>query len=589
MEDHKSKGFYAIIKKSNYILMKKIIKYCAVLLIIMTFSCNEEKFLEEKPLDFFTPSNALENASEFQAAVNYLHRQMRWMLWGGMNLDANFALRYATDFAVNATDYNPPVKLNDYKNTMVPTFSVARIIWESAYGIIFNSNVIIDNAPRSVSMSDNEKALFIAQAKFFRAWCYRMLGNLYGGVPLIVEEITSPRRDFVRATREEVYTQCKQDLLDAIAIIGNIDNVADGKVNKQVCQHLLAEIYISLGDHANAITMATNVINYSGVDLMRTRFGNRASSPGDVYSDLFQLNNQNRSSGNKEGLFVIQDDYRNAASSQRDALQWALMPNMESLTIIETSSGKSQPAIAGYSSQISGNGVGWIRPTTYFFYTIWKDDFNDMRNSRYSILRDFRIYGVDKTSPDYGKWYVADGYKAKVTNFGDTIRNFFPILKKATLEDGDFPTDFYRKDEDGNPIPGPFGGNILLNHDLHKDQYLHRLAETYLLRAEAYLMAGNTQAAANDINALRDRANTFRISASDVDIHLILDERLRELSCEELRMLTLTRLGLLYDRNVKYNEKSGLTIEPFHNLWPIPYDEIERNIGAVLEQNPGYN
>jgi hypothetical protein len=47
-------------------------------------------------------------------------------------------------------------------------------------------------------------------------------------------------------------------------------------------------------------------------------------------------------------------------------------------------------------------------------------------------------------------------------------------------------------------------------------------------------------------------------------------------------------MGKLYERNVKYNEKSGVTIKPYHNLWPIPFSEIERNTEAKLEQNPGY-
>ncbi|WP_259325028.1 RagB/SusD family nutrient uptake outer membrane protein [Parabacteroides merdae] len=44
----------------------------------------------------------------------------------------------------------------------------------------------------------------------------------------------------------------------------------------------------------------------------------------------------------------------------------------------------------------------------------------------------------------------------------------------------------------------------------------------------------------------------------------------------------------LAERKRKYNPKTGLTIEDYHNLWPIPYSEIERNVYATIEQNPGY-
>lgn len=402
-----------------------------------------------------------------------------------------------------------------------------------------------------------------------------------------------PRRDYVRATREEVYTQCMNDLLEAIPHLGNIETLADGKVNKQVAQHLLAEIYISLNRPDDAITTASEVINHGAVSLMTDRFGRHATEPGDVYRDLFELNNQNRSSGNMEGLYVIQSDYQSPGSTLRDFFQWAIIPNMQSLTIRSMVNGVEQsvPAIIGFNDALSGRGVGWIRPTSHFLYDIWNDDTKDMRNSEYNIIRDFQIDGVSPSSPDYGKWYVKDGYKDKVTNFGDTIRNWFPIIKKVTLSQGDFPDEYLRRDADGRVVVSPFGGSVLLNasENLFKDKYLFRLAETYLLRAEAYLLKGDMQGAANDINALRERANASAISAGDVDLDFLLDERMRELYGEEMRMLTLTRMGKLYDRNVKYNEKSGKTIEPYHNLWPIPFQEIERNIEATIDQNPGYN
>ena len=53
-------------------------------------------------------------------------------------------------------------------------------------------------------------------------------------------------------------------------------------------------------------------------------------------------------------------------------------------------------------------------------------------------------------------------------------------------------------------------------------------------------------------------------------------------------MCTLCRMGKLADRNRKYNPLSGKSIKDYHNLWPIPFSEIESNVYAVLEQNPGY-
>ena len=118
---------------------------------------------------------------------------------------------------------------------------------------------------------------------------------------------------------------------------------------------------------------------------------------------------------------------------------------------------------------------------------------------------------------------------------------------------------------------------------------MFRLAETYLIRAEAYLGLNNTTMAAEDINVVRRRANATDVMPGNVDIDYILDERMRELGVEEKRMLTLMRLGKLVDRVKKCNPFYAPGMKDHFNLWPIPQAEIERNRGAVLEQNPGYN
>ena len=100
---------------------------------------------------------------------------------------------------------------------------------------------------------------------------------------------------------------------------------------------------------------------------------------------------------------------------------------------------------------------------------------------------------------------------------------------------------------------------------------------------------GDKQKAADDINVVRARAEAPPVDAGDVDIDYILDERARELILEEFRLLTLTRLGKLVERARKYNSITGPTYQDHHNLWPIPYSEIEKNLEGDIQQNPGYN
>lgn len=165
-------------------------------------------------------------------------------------------------------------------------------------------------------------------------------------------------------------------------------------------------------------------------------------------------------------------------------------------------------------------------------------------------------------------------YKQLITrenlfNEADTIMAFYPYIMKVT----DYPHE-----------------SDYTQAQSFRDVAVMRLAETYLLRAEAYLGMGRKDLAAADINELRKRAHAETMcTEAEVSIDYILDERTRELLTEEFRMLTLCRLGKLYERVVKYNDfKAGKTISEHNNLWAIPQNEIDANTDVKIENNPGY-
>lgn len=568
-------------------LVMKSIKYKVSILLSTLLISSCSNFLDEKPLDFYSPENSMITVEHFQSSLNYLYNRVRFQTFS-MDPDTRLALYYATDFAHNSTDYYKPAKLNDFRATMVPTFSVPQTIWTEAYKIISNSNIIINRIKQTDQVDDATKLVIEGEAKFFRAYAYRELAHLFGGVPIELNEVTVPRRDYVRDTRENVYKQIKSDLEDAVKVLPNIEDVKDGKVSKQLAYHYLSEIYICLGMYDDAITAASNVINHPGMGLMKERFGSRKSEEGDVYWDLFRLDNQNRKSGNTESLWVLQYDYMNSGSETGFQLSRFANPFYENIVITakdeKTGEDIKTTAFLGVSDGKSGRSIGWFQPTKHFFEDIWaKGSENDIRNSKYNIIRDVII--DNPASPAYGKWFVADGYVEQV----DSIRQWYPIITKY-YRIKNYPQEFWKKDANGNPIMNDFGEHLLLTNanDSYKDEYLVRLAETYLLRAEAYVMKGEKKNAVKDINEIRARAKANPADESEIDIDYILDERLRELYGEEMRMLTLCRMGKLVERNRKYNPATGKTIDDYHNLWPIPFSEIERNTGAKIEQNPGY-
>ncbi|HYJ38669.1 MAG TPA: RagB/SusD family nutrient uptake outer membrane protein, partial [Chitinophagaceae bacterium] len=122
-----------------------------------------------------------------------------------------------------------------------------------------------------------------------------------------------------------------------------------------------------------------------------------------------------------------------------------------------------------------------------------------------------------------------------------------------------------------------------------------RLAETYLLAAEAAFMMGNTADAVTYINVVRQRAAStgnaanMNITATDLSIDFILDERSRELCGEIVRWWDLVRTGKLIDRVKLHNKESAPNIVARHILRPIPQAQIDAvTTGDPYPQNPGW-
>ena len=119
-----------------------------------------------------------------------------------------------------------------------------------------------------------------------------------------------------------------------------------------------------------------------------------------------------------------------------------------------------------------------------------------------------------------------------------------------------------------------------------------RLADAYLVAAEAQFKMCNTDRAAEYINVVRRRAAwpgkeaEMEITVADVTLDFILEERARELAGENHRWFDLTRTGTLVDRVRRYNPKA-IGIQDYHILRPIPQDQIDKTSNDY-PQNPGY-
>lgn len=519
------------------------------------FSCTGEGLLKENPKGFLTPDNAFQNRDGFEAATANLYRLGRGLrtseLLGGIG-DKGITCIYGS-----GTDlgwyWDKKLYFGDY--TLINSADgLARDYWNLLFGMVKDANVILSRLETS-PLSDEDKQAFGAEARFFRAYAYRFLVYLYGDVPMVSSEFTEPKLDFTRTPRSEIISFMIGDLEFASQHLPAA-NPAGDRLSKAAADHLLAETYITAGDYDKAIEAASRVIGDGRYQLMTQRFGAHTDKPGDVFWDMFRLGNQNRTSGNTESILVWQMEFGVPGGEAEYRFERAWGPLIGNLV-------DSQGNQAIIASDTLGRGVGFFRPSPYLETEVWGDDFSmDIRNSAYNMQRVF--YNNNPNSPEFGQVIVPRP--------SDVNRNHYVWVKKAAHPEG-HPQGF---DTQGR---------------LYSDIYAMRLAETYLLRAEAYLKKGDAVNAAADINTVRARAGATLVAPENVDIDFILDERARELMGEEPRRLTLARLDLLHERVIKHNPVSSPTVQPFHNLLPIPQNQIDRTEGGkeAFPQNPGYN
>ncbi len=536
----------------------------SVALFFLMAGCSDG-ILEENPTSFLNESNVFQRKAGFEAALTGMYKHLRDEINAVDNPRTNAAMHLGTDIA---TAGEPALNAyHNYITTQTPQFNGVNAYWDWAYlKSIPAANIIIQNADRGDWRDEAEKNAIIAEAHFGRAYVYNVLANLYGGVPIVDVVPEEPRFDYQRASRLEVLDFVREDLEFAAQWLPDVP-VLDGRASKAAANHLLAEVYVSIGRvrdessyYQKAVDAATKVIDDPNYRLMTERFGSEANKPGDVFSDLFRDGNQSRASGNREILWAYQIEFWStpggAGGSSGNTWLRAWGPRYYDA--------RDPNNALGFRLTVDsiGRGVGWVRPTNYWVYDIWRNHETDIRNAPTNVRRDW--YYNNPSSRYFGQKLEPHAYFKTAE---DTMWRVYPMIRKIE-------------------------GKIMdINSGrTYTDQPVYRLAETYLLRAEAHLLLGQGQLAAESINAVRRRANAAEVTGAEVDIDFILDERARELIIEEPRRRTLTRMGKLVERVRKYGmrQTTVTSIQDYHEWWPIPQGVIDANLDVKIAQNPGY-
>ena len=543
-----------------------------------------DSFLDEKMYSKYTPENS---SSENRITGLYYTFAALWGWSGNQGFISCFQI--GTDVASAGDVEGSETPFYQYQQLNSESVGVS-ILWEKCYEFINQANQII------AQEGEDGNAAAIAEAKFFRAYAYNTLVTLWGDVPLVLESTEVPRTDYTRETVANIDAVIDEDLQYAMANLPDLGKaVSEDRANKDFARQLAGEAYLRMGMRdasyfKKAEDAVTPIISNPEYQLIQERYGQYLDQDGDFYHDMFRWHNQRRSEGNTEAIWTFEMEYN------RDVIGGTI-DNPQHRRVWT-------PAFHKYSGiqnadSIGGRGNGRLRLSNFMKYGLYEK--GDIRNSNFNIRR---VMWYKR--PDYSEEIGIDANGFRVLVDDPTA------VKTITIKTGD------------KVIPGPADSlNVFYPHTtkwggydetddfgyaIVKDWPIMRLGETYLLRAEARFRQGNLQGAADDINVLRDRAfkeyreqtgdtNTGRVSAADIDLDFILDERARELIGEENRRMTLVRTNTLAERIEMNGDKVPYAPEiktiqgfqEFNSLLPIPLSVIQLNKDAEIKQNPGYN
>jgi len=577
--------------------------------------CSDD-FLKPKPLSFITTEAGLVDAKSMYSTLAASTILIRNHYMDGSFAPCMFTEYLFTEVMIDGTtDKTFPCR--DMNRLVIPdgvltdaSYNKIGSCWSEAYAGIKSAWNVISNIDHPTYKDETEKNEVLGTAYFHRAFWYYLLVNRFGDVPWINSQIKEPKLDFYSTKREVILEQIKSDLEFAVQWVP--EKVDKGKVSRGACNHLLTKVYLSLNRFDDAIRSASAVID-GGYSLMTSRFGSdKDDDTRNVIWDLHRPTNKT-SPENKEEIFSVIDRYGMVGNiAQGMTSMYIFVPNWgNSTNAIMTPNGN--PGMSeGLENEVDiiheiGRGVNKGRGTSYL--TRYLN--NDPADLRYTKGNWYTMEDLRYNNPAIkGK----DDYYGKNLQLYDNNGN---LLTKDTIRNwtgGWSQYKFFIPD----PIRvQPRGGNT--------DWYIFRLAETYLLRAEAYMWKDDVANAMNDVNAIRSRAGASPYTnAAGFNMGTILDERARELFYEETRKCELTRIAFTYAQTGKscYNGKTyGLssfsesnfwydrimekteffnkgvttvsgdefTMSPYHVLWPVPQPVIDANSLGKINQNKGYN
>lgn len=492
----------------------------AIVAIMLVLGACKKDFLELTPKGTALEDNFYKNETEVMQGVIAVYDVMQWGTTGGYTMKMPLLSAASDDCFAGGSNASDQPNWVAYDNfNMDSRIGPQGGLWSKNFTGINRANLILSKIDKSTTLSPAFKTRVVAEAKFLRAYFYFDLVRFFGRVPLITNVLaTSELYTQVQASPAQIYAQIEKDLRDAYpGLPPTISAAEKGRISQGAAKAQLAKVLLYQNDNAK---LAEAITLFEDVNKVGNVYGYSLMAN---YADIFNPANK----FNSESILEIPHS-NNAAWTD-----WGWINGGEGNV------GTQFIGMDSYNGDTYSSGWGFC-PVTL-----------DLVNA---LKTDPRF---DATIID-GKALKAAGatYNARYQNTDYFIKKYAPL--KA-----------YRS----------ASGVAEQNWPINEIEI--RLADTYLMQAEALVKAGSNPTRAKELlDAVRARVGLASVPAT---LDNIYNERRLELATEGHRFFDLVRTG----KAVTVLGPSGFKANKSEYL-PIPQTEIDVTKGNI-KQNPGYN
>lgn len=515
--------------------MNNLKKYiCLGCMALVFVSCTDE-FVDLTPDDKLTPDVIYSSLEGIESSVPGIYFQAReYVTWeeGCEYKCGTTDLEYAGTNLKDNANMNKVYTLTsfDSQNTFI------KALWESLYKGLHKCNSALTSIDK-LNVDANDASITARKNAvkgvlyYFRAYFHLNLVQRWDNIVLADHLFTDPNEQIKLASKEAVYNLIVSDLTTAISLLPEASSISTdrGHITKGVARITLAKAYMDIKEWAKAAEVAEALTKDAAYELVPLE---------QVFSVKYQ--------DNKE--IILSWQIKKGESSQR--LTNRFLPLYDRLQGVAR------------SFKYGGRPYARLIPSDYYWTLFEK---TDKRLEAWHTL--CYIYDTTNTGDEKLPDGVKLGDTAKTDNFittnGFGPEAFTPTTKKY-YEDGSF-------------------GRAIGDAEGYRNIIQYRLAEAYLIAAEAYYRAGQVDKGLPFINVLRDRAGVSQFTTLNDEI--ILDEHAREMGHEGNRYEMLKRLGVLIEKVKAHNSDVGNVMQPYHVRWPIPFG-FQKLTG--VPQNEGY-